>query len=191
LECRRLSQQLDESRSEVLQAQAAVREARERQRHHEHHLLQRVRAAQSHRDGATSSVAATATSPLNDAGTSTGSATAPTAVTAQSTLEALARVAGRISELPATRLERCGVESLAGVEQRLLEALSVLRRAHASAVEEQAQARKCVVCMEHAKTMLLLPCRHLCVCAACGARRELDRCPVCRQRVAERIDVYS
>lgn len=46
----------------------------------------------------------------------------------------------------------------------------------------------CVACMEFAKTTVLMPCRHLCLCSKCGHR--VDKCPICRSPITERIDVY-
>jgi hypothetical protein len=64
----------------------------------------------------------------------------------------------------------------------------------ARALEEQENSR-CVICQDAAKTVLLLPCRHLCVCSGCSddphAQEVLRRCPMCRQPVDERIDVFS
>jgi len=34
--------------------------------------------------------------------------------------------------------------------------------------------------MTNAKDIILLPCRHLCVCRACFVQLTLDKCPVCR-----------
>lgn len=39
-------------------------------------------------------------------------------------------------------------------------------------------SEECVVCLTDPKEILLLPCRHLCVCAACFVF--VDKCPVCR-----------
>jgi len=39
-------------------------------------------------------------------------------------------------------------------------------------------AAECVVCWSEFKEIMLLPCRHFCVCNACFSK--LDRCPVCR-----------
>jgi len=36
----------------------------------------------------------------------------------------------------------------------------------------------CVVCLTEPKSVILLPCRHMCVCATCFSH--LDKCPVCR-----------
>lgn len=36
----------------------------------------------------------------------------------------------------------------------------------------------CVVCLSEEAEIILLPCRHVCVCATCF--KEVDKCPVCR-----------
>jgi hypothetical protein len=45
--------------------------------------------------------------------------------------------------------------------------------------------KKCIVCMERARDVLLLPCKHFKLCSACAeqmaARGALDCCPYCRQ----------
>lgn len=64
----------------------------------------------------------------------------------------------------------------------------------------------CCICMEAAKSILLLPCRHLCVCEVCSqgsplsperllrgsaAPRRIQSCPVCRAAVAECLKVFA
>ena len=39
---------------------------------------------------------------------------------------------------------------------------------------------KCVACLEEPRDTILMPCRHLCICASCFDMLTLDRCPVCR-----------
>jgi hypothetical protein len=49
-------------------------------------------------------------------------------------------------------------------------------------------AHTCVICLENAKCMLLLPCAHLCLCAACvGA---VHACPICRQTISQTLKVF-
>ena len=40
---------------------------------------------------------------------------------------------------------------------------------------------KCVVCIERPRTVLLLPCKHLCLCKVCLGQLPDANCPVCRQ----------
>lgn len=54
----------------------------------------------------------------------------------------------------------------------------------------------CCICMEENKCVVLLPCKHLCVCEGCGLSSEnknksqLDRCPMCREKVNNTIKVF-
>ena len=62
----------------------------------------------------------------------------------------------------------------------------------ASRLEEQQELKLCVVCQDRHKSVLLLPCRHLCVCAECADSRMLQqRCPMCRTRIQRRISVFA
>ena len=53
----------------------------------------------------------------------------------------------------------------------------------------------CIICQDAEKTIVLLPCKHLCVCNDCGERlfqsvgRKRD-CPLCRKRIEHIMKVY-
>ena len=48
----------------------------------------------------------------------------------------------------------------------------------------------CCVCLVGRKTILLMPCRHLCLCDSCNTRIN-DRCPMCNSCITHSITVYS
>ncbi len=48
--------------------------------------------------------------------------------------------------------------------------------------------QECVVCLEKLASMLLLPCKHVCVCKGCSER--LAECPLCRAKIAEKIEPF-
>ena len=50
----------------------------------------------------------------------------------------------------------------------------------------------CVVCMEREKKVVLLPCKHMCMCKVCTAEIIADsaRCPVCREHVADSFEAF-
>ncbi|KAH8400448.1 hypothetical protein KR222_000011, partial [Zaprionus bogoriensis] len=54
---------------------------------------------------------------------------------------------------------------------------------------------ECVICLERSRNIVLLPCRHLCLCRHCSQRlqcaEEAVRCPVCRNHVDTSMVVYS
>ena len=53
----------------------------------------------------------------------------------------------------------------------------------------------CVVCMERAeKSVLLMPCKHLCVCKDCTDKlltQSKPMCPVCRNPILDTIEVFT
>ena len=50
----------------------------------------------------------------------------------------------------------------------------------------------CVVCMEQEKKVLLLPCKHLCMCKPCADKIVAGsaQCPVCRERILDSSEIY-
>lgn len=51
----------------------------------------------------------------------------------------------------------------------------------------------CVICQDKIKSIVLLPCRHLCLCQDCfrQLRRYRSECPMCRVRFEHSIQVYA
>ncbi|EDW75993.1 uncharacterized protein Dwil_GK19052 [Drosophila willistoni] len=51
----------------------------------------------------------------------------------------------------------------------------------------------CVICMDRNRNIVILPCRHLCLCKECSQQFEQrfeDRCPVCRNAISSFLPVY-
>jgi hypothetical protein len=52
----------------------------------------------------------------------------------------------------------------------------------------------CIVCWNDKKTVVLLPCKHLCVCVSCSKKlwdnTQKATCPICRTEVNNLLEVY-
>ena len=77
------------------------------------------------------------------------------------------------------------------VKQTLDKIIKAKEVASTQLEEEMEQLRTCVICKEHTKSVLLMPCRHLCCCNECGHLDLLIQCPLCREPITERINVFS
>jgi hypothetical protein len=57
--------------------------------------------------------------------------------------------------------------------------------AAAPAVDADEEAHVCVVCQDAPKSVLLLPCKHICTCDECS--EAISDCPICRADIAQKI----
>lgn len=49
----------------------------------------------------------------------------------------------------------------------------------------------CKVCQKQQLEVLLLPCRHFCVCSDCANKLPNEQCPLCSGKVLHRISVFG
>jgi E3 ubiquitin-protein ligase BOI-like protein len=54
--------------------------------------------------------------------------------------------------------------------------------------DREAPATQCAVCWNAHVRVLLLPCAHLCICAACDAGLVRRLCPLCREPISASIN---
>lgn len=59
-------------------------------------------------------------------------------------------------------------------------------------LEQEREDRLCVVCQDRIKRVILLPCRHLCLCDACRSAiiTRDNCCPVCRRPILQTLRVF-
>ncbi len=58
-------------------------------------------------------------------------------------------------------------------------------------IGNQKEQRLCVICQEKEKSVVLIPCRHLCLCADCANHEQLKLCPLCRRQIESKFVVFS
>jgi len=93
------------------------------------------------------------------------------------------------------KLDKKKIEELTAMETKLVNTVEKIRRQKEILLERKLSLQEdqscCVICTEESKTVLLLPCRHLCVCRECSVRSELTNCPLCRTYITEKIGVFA
>lgn len=62
-------------------------------------------------------------------------------------------------------------------------------------LEAERDKQMCVACLSNIKSILLLPCRHLCLCPPCAQQFTVDRlhdglCPLCRTPIGSTTEVF-
>lgn len=93
-------------------------------------------------------------------------------------------------------LSKCS-SALATVSSKIEEAkrLSIQRKEKELADSKISSAENslCCICRDATKTILLLPCRHLCLCEDCSLtlRKHRGTCPVCREIVRDTLRVFA
>ena len=53
--------------------------------------------------------------------------------------------------------------------------------------------RNCCICLSKPKCVVLLPCKHMCLCEDCGDAKSttlIQDCPLCRKAIRDRLKVY-
>lgn len=148
-----------------------------------------VASAGAGASGAASAVPAPE-APLVDTPSPVGPSASASSATSADTAAAGADGSAASAAASAFAVGDCSAEGLRKLSDQELEkrtlALEAAFKAHR---EEQQRRAACVVCLDARKSVVLMPCRHLCVCAGCA--EPLRNCPVCRSDIAERMRLFS
>lgn len=92
-------------------------------------------------------------------------------------------------------IETMNMIQLEDLEKQLKISLEAVELRKASIIREelgkQKEERLCVICQEKEKSVVLLPCRHMCLCDSCSIHEQLNQCPLCRRPIAHKISVYA
>ncbi len=97
---------------------------------------------------------------------------------------------------PSVSVSPASTPSYAALSAQLtaLRAATAELQAALASAEAEADAMRCVICMDAPRCCVVLPCRHLALCAspACAAMlgAQPARCPLCRRGVADTMQVF-
>jgi hypothetical protein len=101
----------------------------------------------------------------------------------------------KLKELTGVSLAGKSLRDLEQIEETLKSSISLVVLEKEKVVQDRLstedERRMCVVCQEEIKSVLLMPCRHLCLCKECSRRNEISKCPLCREKISQKIDVYA
>jgi len=54
----------------------------------------------------------------------------------------------------------------------------------------RSKEERCCICYENRKSVVFLPCRHLCTCKKCMLNSSLAKCPICCCEIQEKIEIF-
>ena len=49
----------------------------------------------------------------------------------------------------------------------------------------------CIICICYEKNVVILPCKHLCICETCSKSKTLKDCPLCRSPINKKMIIYN
>ena len=53
------------------------------------------------------------------------------------------------------------------------------------------EGKLCCICQDAEREVLLLPCKHFCLCSKCASHESLRACPICRGEIQEKIRAFT
>jgi len=89
-------------------------------------------------------------------------------------------------------LEKLDKNAILTLEKTLEQSLSIVSNTKMAKERADEEIKYCCVCLERKKSVLILPCKHLCLCHHCSVTKakHIASCPICRADVEEKISVF-
>jgi len=97
---------------------------------------------------------------------------------------------GMVARLTGQRLDQMTLDEVESLEQDLKGYLTATTQRKEALLRRNLASSACVVCQDNTKTVLILPCRHLCLCQGCSEVEELRTCPMCRENIESKINTF-
>jgi ATP-dependent DNA helicase PIF1 len=58
------------------------------------------------------------------------------------------------------------------------------------ASESSTDDQLCCICIDSKKCVLLIPCKHVCMCSTCGLREDITDCPLCLTKIDSKMQIF-
>lgn len=170
-----LRQQLAEQSREI----AAARESVEAEKRRYNNAMQSARLTR-HMDMSTSSIADVSIDESLRTIDSTFSASELARMSEERLYKAIAYTESLSSKIRTAQDE---------IKDRKIKELELKERERKES--SSSEGSSCCICKDEPKSILLLPCRHLCLCASCSSLPAVSTCPMCRTAITDRLQVYA
>mmetsp|Transcript_8910 Transcript_8910/g.11803 ORF Transcript_8910/g.11803 Transcript_8910/m.11803 type:complete len:492 (+) Transcript_8910:106-1581(+) len=103
--------------------------------------------------------------------------------------------AQKLARLQGKQLASMTLSAVETLEEDLRKLLEETTKYKEKLIREKLDTRSeqnlCVICQEEEKCVLILPCRHLCLCRQCSNAPQLKMCPLCRKEIQQTLHVFS
>ena len=53
------------------------------------------------------------------------------------------------------------------------------------------EGQECIICLDAKKTVVMIPCKHKCLCSSCSKTNDIKECPICRVEVLHALDLLE
>ena len=89
---------------------------------------------------------------------------------------------------------RASDDKVARLEGQVRELMRIMTSSSPSPIAEspsnsRTYGTECVICIDGPKTIVILPCKHLCLCKGCSVGKSIKTCPICFVVVEDMMDI--
>ena len=87
-------------------------------------------------------------------------------------------------------LRTMSMRDIDDLKSQLNSSLAALELRKEEIFAEEVVKKMCILCQEKEKSILLLPCKHMCICDTCSTNPRVILCPVCRTHIIEKLNIF-
>lgn len=106
-------------------------------------------------------------------------------------IQILTERVSKLSDLDARSMGKVGdienfdMQDVVELEKQIQQRLLLVQQKRIAMEKQEKEWKSCEVCKENEKTIVLYPCSHMCLCAACATG--LKQCPICNSNIVLKV----